>query len=272
MVLSNGCTYAVTNLNMGMLVMPTVVDKWGTKWTCKYWNLYDPELGEGPAHEAGEIYEAAVEDELALDCGTGPFWGYKPSQDGKLVLYWFPEDAEDPEEPVEVEVPINWNDSLNNLHSGQYVVLSAEKAKELPAGSTVTVGEPPLGWKLDGEVHTAPDGSLVVDLVLDEAVLQPKDFDGGEHALTIIPNSDGTVTVKADISNGVRGFWYSLYTSDELVGPWGAVWSGYEEGTPIRQATSKNSSGVITLSIVVRPEEAKRFYKLVVSEKQPSTK
>ena len=104
-------------------------------------------------------------------------------------------------------------------------------------------------------------------LELDEEVLQPRAADGVSSPLTILANGDGTVTVKADVANGVRGFWYSLYATDELGGSWSLVASGYKDGTPSVQATEDDRT--VSLSIVVEPTDAKKFYKLVVTDVNP---
>ena len=86
--------------------------------------------------------------------------------------------------------------------------------------------------------------------------------------LTILSNADGTVTVKAAVANGLQGFWYSLFSSDELGGAWSVVTSGeYVSGVASEQAQQTQA---VELSIDVDPAEAKRFYKLVVTEKDPS--
>ena len=69
------------------------------------------------------------------------------------------------------------------------------------------------------------------------------------------------------MANGVRGFWYSLYATDELGGSWSLVASGYKDGTPSVQATEDDRT--VSLSIVVEPTDAKKFYKLVVTDVNP---
>ena len=275
--ITQGEEATLPNAQLALVPNPlTYKDRRGQTWRCTYWNFYGYEDDETVAHDEGVIAAAAVDAGYALSAGTGTIVGFTPSQDVKLVMYWMPveESAEDPEEPddpvVKVEIPIDWNEDLNNLHSGEFEVLSAAAAKRLPANAEIIVGEPPLGWKLDGAIKKGKDGSLTASLVLDEEVLTPKAVAGVASPLTILPAEDGKLLVKAEIANGVKGFWYSLFTADELTGPWDAVTSGYETGIPVKQAALKESTGAFTLSIVVDPAETKRFYKLVVTEKNPS--
>ena len=262
------------NAQLALVPSPlTYKDRRGRTWECYIWNFYGYEDDETLAHDAGVIGEAAKGEGFALAAGSGPVVGLTPSQDVKLVLYWVQvEDRDEPVDPpvVKVDIPIDWNEALDNLHSGEVEILSAADAKKLPPNAQITVGEPPLGWKLDGAVKKGKDGSLTATLVLDENVLAPKAVDGAAAPITIVPAEEGKLLVKAEIANGVKGFWYSLFTADELTGPWDVVTSGYESGTPVKQAALKESTGSFSLSILVDPTETKRFYKLVVTEKNPS--
>ena len=77
------------------------------------------------------------------------------------------------------------------------------------------------------------------------------------------------MTVEADVANGVRGFWYSLYATDELGGAWTVVATGYKSGTPSKQAQVDDET--VAVSIDVEPTDAKKkkFYKLVVTDVKP---
>ena len=254
--------YVTTNRVGGLLVIRT--------WECEVWNVYDLEAGELPAHEAGCIGALAKAESLALEGDEGALAGYKPAQDAKLVLYWALVDEESV--AVTAELAVAWNDDLDNLQTGDFELLSAEEAEEMgvsPA-TTVTVDGPPLGWKLDGGVKFREDGSVYVTLVMDEAALQPQPAAGGGTPLTIESAGDGKLTVKAEIANGVRGFWYSLFSAESPAGPWEVVRADYESGTPVKQAVFEEASGAFTLAITVDPTASKRFFKLVVTEKDPS--
>ena len=87
--------------------------------------------------------------------------------------------------------------------------------------------------------------------------------------LTIFSNDDDTLTVKADITAALRGFWYVLYGSDDLA-TWEKITSGYESGgTPAAQGqgTAEAPFSEVNLSITVTPGDsgagAKRFYKVI---------
>ncbi|MCQ2392945.1 MAG: InlB B-repeat-containing protein [Kiritimatiellae bacterium] len=176
---------------------------------------------------------------------------------------WVPDSSE-----TKVEIPIDWNDDLNNLHSGDVEILSAADAEKLPAGAEIVLGEPPQGWKLDGALKKGADGSLFVTLALDENALMPQGVEGAAP-LTIESAPDGKLLVKATLVNGVRGFWYSFFTADEPTGPWNAVTTGYESGEAVKQAVFDEATGEFSISIIIDPTETKRFYKLVVTEKDP---
>ena len=254
--------YVTTNRVGGLFVIRT--------WECEVWNIYDLETGELPAHEAGRIGALAKAESLALEGDKGALAGYKPVQDAKLVLYWTLVDEESV--AITAELAVAWNDALDNLRTGDFDLLSAEEAEEMgvsPA-TAVTVDGPPLGWKLDGGVKFREDGSVYVTLVMDEAALQPQSANHDGAPLTIESAGDGKLTVKAEIANAVRGFWYSLFAADSPAGPWAVVRSDYESGTPVKQAAFKEASGAFTLAITIEPAASKRFFKLVVTEKDPS--
>lgn len=132
------------------------------------------------------------------------------------------------------------------------------------------------GWTTSDLVVTAPrgwipdvresGGNVIAELQLDFAALSNA---METCALTVSPNDGGTYTVKATIAGGLRGFWYVLYGSDDLI-TWEAVTSGtYESGTPAAQAqgTAEHPVAEVNLSIVVTPGDTaagvKRFYKVV---------
>lgn len=234
-------------------------DSEGQSWKFAYWILF-----------SGEVTRESLENGTAmLQYITA---GYNSSsaafrllQNATLVRFYEPDNAE----PEEVQLTINWNETMDNLKPGENVLVTAEQAAAFPDGAQVKVDETvPAGWKLDG-VETREDGSVVATLSLDEELLTPLPPEGESTPLTIVNNPDGTVTVKATVANGVRGFWYSLYTAPTLSGDWKVVESGeYDSGTPSVQMPDE--SGEVNISIVVDPAEASRFYKLVVSGSNPS--
>ena len=90
----------------------------------------------------------------------------------------------------------------------------------------------------------------------------------GEQLLTIYANDDGTLTVEAKVANGHKGYYYSLYAANELSGPWATVekmQAGYE-GDGLVYATA---DGEVDLAITFDPDEAKKFYKVVVDKEDP---
>ena len=160
---------------------------------------------------------------------------------------------------------IVWNDGLDNLSVGYKTNLISEVA----LGSK--------GWTLDDLTVNAPtgwvatvaleDGNVVATLARDDAALAA----AMESCELIVTNAaNGTLAVEATITNGLRGFRYVLYGSDELDGTWEPVANGtYESGTPAAQAqgTAENPVDKVELSITVTPGDSaagpKRFYKVV---------
>ena len=176
-----------------------------------------------------------------------------------------PTPPEPPEDPATNIFDIVWSDDLNNLSAGYATNLltAAELSENGWTVDDLTVTAP-TGWiatvELDG------DGNAVATLARDDAALEAA---MASCALTVYPNDDDTLTVEATIANGLRGFWYVLYGSDDL-STWEAVTSStYESGTPAAQAQGTAESPVdkVELSIIVTPGDsaagAKRFYKVV---------
>ena len=74
--------------------------------------------------------------------------------------------------------------------------------------------------------------------------------------------------VQARVVNGVKGFWYGLYSTDTLTGEWSLVAAGeFTAGVPVEQP---QADGEVLVTIAVQPEAAQRFYKLKVTDVNPS--
>ena len=264
---SNGKTLAdgesVTVNGTGVKLVPesaTFIDGDGRRWWHSMWVLYDGSctleelLTTGKGYITSDYYDATARFSL--------------KQDATLVRIWMVDEDEDEEE---IFAPIAWNAELNNLKVGSNILVSSAELDAHPDAKIVPepdAADVPLGWKLDGKPHIDDDGNYVAVLELDEEVLAPKGV-GGSVPLTIYPNADGTLTVEAKVSNAVRGFWYSLYSSDELGAEgWSMVTSGYTDGEPSVQQKTDDPPGVgeVRVWIKVKPEEQRRFYKLVVED------
>lgn len=182
---------------------------------------------------------------------------------------WMPVGGDPGGEP-ETAFAIEWDDALSTLNAGYTTNLTTMAALEAHglALSDLTVTAP-KGFR--AKVAADAAGNVVATLELDEDVLRPLAEDGARSPLTILANGDGTLTVKADVANGVRGFWYTLYAADELGGTWSPVAAGAGiAGEPSLQA--KEDALIcpsITLSPTDSPTDAKRFYKLVVTDVNP---
>ena len=116
-------------------------------------------------------------------------------------------------------------------------------------------------WQLEVAEEEDPNE----DVPEEELIPVPPD---GEQLLTIYANDDGTLTVEAKVANGHKGYYYSLYAANELAGPWATVekmQSGYE-GDGLVYATA---DGEVDLAITFDPDEAKKFYKVVVDKEDP---
>ena len=175
-----------------------------------------------------------------------------------LTWIWTPGRGDDTSNVFDIK----WNDSLDNL-TYDFSTNLITVADMVSKGWALTdlVVTTPRGWRPVLDVN----GDFVVaTLALDEDELTQA-MDSCD--LTIIPNADGTFTVQAAIVEALRGFWYVLYGSDDLV-TWTPVADGtYESGLPAAKGSTKNSVGPITLSIIVTPGDTeagvKRFYKVV---------
>ena len=165
---------------------------------------------------------------------------------------------------------IVWNETLDDLNHPDYVTNLLSAVDLAVTGWTIddlTVTAP-TGWiahvALDG------DGNAYATVSRDDAALAAA---MESCTLTIVStNADGTITVEATIANGLRGFWYVLYGSDDLGDPdaWEPVADGtYESGTRAAQGqgTAEDPISEVKLSITVTPGESaagpKRFYKVV---------
>ena len=231
------------------------MDAGKTNWTL--WGVVPRSL-TGAEDAAKLMDEAANASAVTVKNPTAPV---------ALSWLWVPNLPED--EPVPVPgaaFAIEWDDALSTLNAHGYATNLTTLAWLAAQGLSledVTVTAP-KGFTAN--VRADADGNVVATLELDAGVLKPLAAGGVGSPLTILSNGDGTLTVKAAVGNGVRGFWYALHAADELRGAWAPVKTGYAAGTPSVQA---QADGAVTVSIDVAPTAAKRFYRLVVSDVRP---
>ena len=236
-----------------LLATNAFVDANGEALTCHGWTLSD---------EKGMLDFVIFEDDALVNNS----FGFNPSDYGltngaSVTLTWV---WKLPQDGVTNVFDIVWNDDLTNLSPGYTTNLISEMELGLE------------GWTLDDLTVNAPtgwmaavslvDGNVVATLARDDAALEAA---METCSLTVVPNDDETLAVKATVTGGLRGFWYVLYGSDDLV-TWEAVNVGtYESGTPAAQAQGSADTPVdkVELSITVTPGDsaagAKRFYKVV---------
>lgn len=214
-----------------------------------------------------ELLGVMVNDEIDVT-GVLPIRGELAEQEAYTVLWvWSPVDAAGEAPPTEFQ--IEWDDALTVLNAQSFSTNLLTKAQLEEFGiqiEDVTVSAP-KGFKANLALDAA--GNLVATLMLDEEVLRPVAADGVSSPLTIIANGDSSVTVKADVANGVRGFWYSLFAADELGGDWAAVKTGYEAGLPVVQAQADDTSVSVSIDVDPAVSATKRFFKLVVTDVEP---
>lgn len=251
--LASGVPMEVEVVERGFVKMPTqsFVDAAGTTWRLLGYVEGGLEGTEDPA----DLLAAATASAaffVSADVGeTTVNWLWIPASDGPETTF-----------------AIEWDDALSTLNAQGYATnlttVAALEAHGL-ALSDLTVTAP-KGFR--AKVAADAAGNVVATLELDEDVLRPLAADGVSSPLTILSNGDGTLTVKADVANGVRGFWYTLYAADELGGAWSPVAAGAGiAGEPSLQA--KVDDAPASPSITLSPTDAKKFYKLVVTDVKP---
>ncbi len=231
----------------------TFTDETGTTW--QLWGVVRGKL-------TGTEDPVTLLDE-ALPYSAFTLRGLYPTDDKPFVNWlWIPA-LDDPE----TEFVIEWDAALTLLNAHGYstnlTTVAALEAHGISLSDIKVTA--PKGFK--AKIAADAAGNVVATLELDEEVLRPLAADGVSSPLTILSNGDGTVTVKAAVANGVRGFWYALYAADELGGSWQVVTTGYEAGNPTAQAQADDAT--VEVSIDVAPTDAKKFYKLVVSDVKP---
>ena len=231
-------------------------------------NIFTTSDGRKMEFVQAELYKFVRDGEVIVldgkpDVSSLPGMTVSLTADKIVLWYWAPVEEKEVD-----QLEISWNDTLDNL-SESYTTNLLTNAQFAATGMTLEQLQSkvivPTGWK--AKLTQDTEGNVVGSLLLDEETLAPV-APAGEPLLTILPNGDGSVTVKASIANGVKGFWYSLVASDDLA-TWKAVASGeYDSGTPSEQALQTQP---VELSIDVTPADAKKFYKIVVTVKNPVT-
>jgi hypothetical protein len=197
--------------------------------------------------------------------GTNAFISTKLSTDTSVTWVW------ELTEPVEEFVipEIAWEDTLDNLSTENTFLLA--EASRIPSSFDINDIVPlsaPTGWVATPKIDPIT-GNLVAEMSLNEEALMPQPVPGAASVITIMPNSDGTLTVKADDANGLRGFWYAIYGSSSVTGPWSLVKVFKAGGTSCEQANQTAEVGEINLSITLESSGTQQFFKLVVLESSP---
>lgn len=236
------------------LAATSFTDSTGGVWRCVGW-----QAGSGDIAETGSVARVS----------------FTATQDSAVTFVWEVGEAED-DEPLDLE--LKWSDGLDNLASGDDApagqnVLVAKSALpknfDLSKYSPADVKNSLRGWTVTG-LKLDTTGNLVAVLATNDAVLVPMGV-ASASPISIASNADGTVTVSSTVANAAKGFWYSLYAADDLMGPWAVVKSGFETGDPsVQAAADASESNALELAIVVDPTSSKKFYKLVVTEKDPT--
>ena len=125
-------------------------------------------------------------------------------------------------------------------------------------------GQATLYWLWEPVVEEDPDEP--------EEPLEPADPpegpDGGSP-LTIYPNADGTLTVKAEIGNAVKGWWYVLRTAETVSGEYVPLSAEAAGDVCKKKADEEDEEGTLVLQSTFTPTEEKRFYKVSVEEEEP---
>ena len=225
-------------------------------------DIVDPSTGKIIKEEEGfRLYKRGETSPLSW-IGINPNI-YGITNGASVTLEWLWDIPMEPDDDTTFDIA--WNDTLDNLHSGYETnLLSKAEMEELGVGlDDLTVTAPP-GWIATKSLDA--DGNAIATLTRDDAALSVA---MDTCTLTIFSNDDDTLTVKADITAALRGFWYVLYGSDDLA-TWEKITSGYESGgTPAAQGqgTAEAPFSEVNLSITVTPGDsgagAKRFYKVI---------
>ena len=149
-------------------------------------------------------------------------------------------------------------------------ILADEQGKQLAQGNGTVTSRIVLKsdaqliwlWVSSEEEEEDPDGPL-------GPAEEPKGAGDGSP-LTIYSNADGTLTVKADIANAAKGWWYVLLTAETVSGEYVPVSATAEEDVCAKKADENDvAPGTLVLQATFTPTEEKRFYKVRVQEDEP---
>ena len=178
---------------------------------------------------------------------------------------------------------------VRSLSYGENTLLNGAMAVSVPETWEDATGGV---WRCTGWIGTgsvpASDTKTVVgfDLAADSSItwqwepkpedepLTPPDppigpVEGGvtNSALVIYATNGTQLAVQTCVSNAKAGFWYSIWSADEVAGPFAFV-SGTYEGTA-KQKVADPAPELLVLTIVFDPVAAAKFYRVVVTEEDP---
>ena len=164
--------------------------------------------------------------------------------------------------PAGVTVPETWTDATG----GVWQCTGWTGTGSVPASGTETA----VGFDL------AENSSITwrwEPMPPDEPVTPPDPpigpVEGGvtNSALVIFSTNGTQLAVQTRISNAVAGYWYSIWSADEVDGQYSYV-AGPYEGTA-KQEVEDPVPELLVLTIVFDPVEAAKFYRVVVTEEDP---
>ena len=124
----------------------------------------------------------------------------------------------------------------------------------------------PAGYRAVAKIGAT--GDLLAQVVA-ERDLMPQGDTG--PLLDIRPRDAGCLEVRAEIANGVEGFWYSLMGAETLLGPWTPLPAAELAETGAVPAMKATGSGVTLTTGAFEPTAGGkgRFYRIGVSETRP---
>ena len=181
-----------------------------------------------------------------------PMFGDRPLENGDNTLL---------EGPMAVSVPEKWTDSTG----GVWQCVGWTGTNSVPEyGSMNTAGfnlttNSVITWQW---VPTTPDAPTPPD-----PPIGPVEGGVTNSALVIYATNGTQLAVETRVSNAKAGFWYSIWSADEVDGQYSYV-AGPYDGTA-KQKVVEPVPELLVLTIVFDPVAAAKFYRVVATEEDP---
>ena len=167
------------------------------------------------------------------------------------------------EGPMAVSVPATWRDATGGVWQCVGWTNSLHECGAMnTAGFNLTTNSTITWYWIVGQQE---DPEPVIDPA--EVPIGPVEGGVTNSALLIYATNSTQMAVETRVSNAVAGYWYSIWSADEVDGQYSYVAGPYTGEA--KRKVEKPVPEILSLVIVFDPVDSAKFYRVVVTEEEP---